>query len=258
MHRPALSMKCNGDAKCLVTAIENQAGEQPKPNPKQLIGNPSTARKDAQSAYFSFALESYICYECRSYCENTYLWELGIHGRMARSSWMRCIHLEASWVLIYRELHKMETGNEGLVCILFFCWTPIRQSQNRYIYNFWMGSWGPHVEDEHSVRNFRQNAYTACQTSTISSQHPDENLFERNIQMFSDIWIPFLTTFPTKQPEKIHQDEPSIGILSPSTIRRAVAGFVGKAVQSSCWRRIGGSRISWITLGGQMHFWYWK
>lgn len=138
MHRPALSMKCNGDAKCLVTAIENQAGEQPKPNPKQLIRNPSTARKDAQCAYFSFALESYICYECRSYCENTYLWELGIHGRMARSSWMRCIHLEASWVLIYWELHKMETGNEGLVCILFFCWTTIRQSQNRYITSEWV------------------------------------------------------------------------------------------------------------------------
>ena len=140
----------------------------------------------------------------------------------------------------------------------YFFAEPLYDNPKTDIYNFWMGSWCPHVEDEHSVRNFRQNAYTACQTSTISSKHPDENLFERNIQMFSDIWIPFLTTFPTKQPEKIHQDEPSIGILSPSTIRRAVAGFVGKAVQSSCWRRIGGSRISWITLGGKMHFWYWK
>lgn len=202
MSRPALSMKCNGDAKCLVTAIENQAGEQPKPNPKQLIGNPSTTRKDAQSAYFSFALESYICYESRSYCENTYLWELEIHGRMARSSWMRCIHLEATWV------GKRRIGLRSI----FFA-EPLYDNPKRD--NFWMGSWGPHVEDEHSVRNSRQNAYTACQTSTISSKHPDENLFERNIQMFSDIWIPFLTTFPTKQPVKIHQDEPSIGILSP-------------------------------------------
>ena len=69
--------------------------------------------------------------------------------------------------------------------------------------------------------------------------------------MFSDIWSPSLTTLPTRQREKIDQNEPPISILCPSTIRRAVAGFVGKAVLSSCWRRIGGSRISWITFRGR-------